>query len=417
MPATVRRVTTIDEVRAAAALLAGHIVVTPCVRSQTLSRLVGADIFLKFENQQFTGSFKDRGARVKLASLTAAERQRGVVAMSAGNHAQAVAYHAQQLAIPATIVMPRFTPNVKVRRTQMLGAHVVLYGAVLDEARAHAERLAAEHGFVMVHPYDDPHVIAGQGTVALEMLAQCPDIDALVVPIGGGGLIAGCAAVAQAVRPGIEVYGVQTERYPAVRQALAGDPIVCGGATMAEGIAVKVPGQLTLPVIRDMVRDVLLVDEDAIESAVLLLLDIEKSVVEGAGAAGLAAVLREKVRFAGRRVGVVLSGGNIDLLVLSSIIQRGLARTGRMVRLRVGMPDRPGSLASVSQVLADANANVVEVHHQRAFSELTIEAVLVEFVVETLGHEHLREILAALAAAGFAASLPDREMVERSIVA
>lgn len=407
---------TIEDVRKAATLLAGHIVATPFVRSRTLSQLAGADVILKFENQQFTGSFKDRGARVKLASLSPAERQRGVVAMSAGNHAQAVAYHAQQLGVPATIVMPRFTPNVKVRRTQVLGARVVLHGAVLAEARAHAEELAHEHGYVMVHPYDDERVIAGQGTVALEMLAQAPDLDSIVVPIGGGGLIAGCAVVAQALRPRLQIIGVQTERYPAVHQALAGAPIECGGATMAEGIAVKEPGRLTLPLIRELVRDVILVDEDAIESAVLLLLDLEKSVVEGAGAAGLAAVLREKQRFAGQRVGVVLSGGNIDLLVLSSIIQRGLARTGRMVRLRIGMPDRPGSLSAVSQVLAQANANVVEVHHQRAFSELTIEAVLVEFVVETLGHEHLREILAALRAAGFSATLPDREMVERSIV-
>lgn len=401
-----------EDVREAAAVLAGHVVRTPCGRSQTLSKLTGADVVLKFENQQFTGSFKDRGARVKLASLTAAERRRGVVAMSAGNHAQAVAYHAQQLGIPATIVMPRLTPNVKVRRTQAFGARVVLHGDVLHEAREHAEALARASGLVMVHPYDDPRVIAGQGTVALEMLEQHPELDALVIPVGGGGLIAGCALAARAMRPGIEIVGVETERYPAVRQALAGVPIVCGGATMAEGIAVKEPGILTLPLIRSLVDDVLLIDEDAIEAAVLLLLDIEKTVVEGAGAAGLAALLRDKARFAGRRVGVVLSGGNIDLLVLSSIIQRGLARSGRMVRLRIGMPDRPGSLAAVAAVLAQLNANVVEVHHQRAFSELSIEAVLVEFVVETLGHEHLREVLAALDSAGFAASLPDRELID-----
>lgn len=401
----------VAEVRAASTLLAGHIVRSPCGRSRTLSDLTGADVVLKFENQQFTGSFKDRGARVKLASLSDAERCRGVVAMSAGNHAQAVAYHARALAIPATIVMPRWTPNVKVRRTQLLGAQVVLHGDTLDEAREHAEMLVQERGALLVHPYDDARVIAGQGTVAMEMLEKFPDLDALLIPVGGGGLISGCAVAARALRPDIEIIGVQTERYPAVRQALAGEPVACGGATIAEGIAVKFPGALTLPIVRALVDEVVLVDEDAVEAAVLLLLDIEKTVVEGAGAVGLAALLREKHRFTGRQVGVILSGGNIDLLVLSSIIQRGLARSGRMVRLRIGMPDRPGSLAAVSAVLATANANVVEVHHQRAFSELSIEAVLVEFVVETLGHEHLTEIVAALSAAGFATTLPDREII------
>lgn len=401
------------DVRAAAERLAGQIVATPLTVSPALSRLTGAEVFLKFENLQLTGSFKDRGALTKLAALSSDERRRGVIAMSAGNHAQAVACHAQRLGIPATIVMPRFTPNVKVRRTQSFGAEVVLFGEQLDQSRARAVELAAERGLLFVHPYDDPRVIAGQGTIGLEMLDSRPDLDVLVVPVGGGGLIAGIAVAAKALRPDIQVIGVETVRFPAMRQALAGEPIECGTSTIAEGIAVKEPGKLTLPIIRHLVDDIVLVDEDAIEAAALLLLDVEKTVVEGAGAVGLAALLAERERFVGKRVGLVISGGNIDLLVLSSIIQRGLARTGRMARLRIGMPDRPGSLAAVATMIGASNANVVEIHHQRAFSELSIKSVEVEFVIETLGQEHVYEIVELLERNGYATSLPDAALLGR----
>lgn len=401
------------DVQAAASRLAGHIVETPLTASPALSRLTGADVYLKFENLQLTGAFKDRGALYKLDSLSADERRDGVIAMSAGNHAQAVACHAQRLGIPATIVMPRFTPNVKVRRTQSFGARVVLHGEALDESRAHAVALAQAEGLLFVHPYDDPKVIAGQGTVALEMLQRQPDLDVLVVPVGGGGLIAGIAVAAKALRPSIRVIGVETVRFPAMRQALEMEKIECGTSTIAEGIAVKEPGQLTLPIIRALVDDILLVDEDAIEAAVLLLLDVEKTVVEGAGAVGLAALLAERERFAGQSVGIVISGGNIDMLTLSSIIQRGLARTGRMARLRIGMPDRPGSLAAVATMIGASNANVVEIHHQRAFSELSIKSVEVEFVIETLGQEHVYEIVALLERNGYTTSLPDAALLGR----
>ena len=332
--------------------------------------------------------------------------------MSAGNHAQSVAHHAQRLGIPATIVMPRFTPTVKVQRTRGFGAEVVLHGDRLDEARPHAEALMAERDLVLIHPYDDPRVIAGQGTIALEMLADHPDLDAIIVPVGGGGLIAGMAVAAKALQPRVRIIGVEAKRFPAMRQALAGDPIECGDATIAEGIAVKEPGSRTLPLVRESVDDIVLVDEDAIEAAVLLLLDVEKTVVEGAGAVGLAALLQERSRFAGRKVGLVVSGGNIDLMVLSSIIQRGLVRRGRLVRLRLGMPDRPGSLARASAIIADASANVIEVQHQRAFSVLSIKQVQCEFVIETLGREHLRSIVDALEHAGFATELPDAALLD-----
>lgn len=402
----------IEDVRAAARLLDGQIVRTPCTASPSLSRLTGAEVVLKLDNLQFTGSFKDRGALVKLSTLGADERRRGVIAMSAGNHAQSVAHHAARLGIPATIVMPRFTPTVKVERTRGFGAEVILHGEGLEQARAHTDDLVRERGLVLIHPYDDPAVIAGQGTVALEVLEQCPGLDALLVPVGGGGLISGIAVAAKALAPGIEVIGVEAARFPAMRQALAGEPIVCGNSTIAEGIAVKEPGRRTLEIVRALVDDIVLVDEDAIEAAVLLLLDIEKTVVEGAGAVGLAALLAQKPRFAGRRVGVIVSGGNIDLMVLSSIIQRGLVRRGRLVRLNVGMPDRPGSLARASAIIAEANANVIEVQHQRAFSVLSIKQVLCEFVIETLGRDHLTEIVAALERDGFPTELPDAELLK-----
>lgn len=402
----------IDDVRAASASLDGHIVRTPCTASPALSALAGTEVVLKLENQQFTGSFKDRGALVKLAALNLSQRRKGVIAMSAGNHAQSVAYHAQRLGIPATIVMPRFTPTVKVQRTRAFGAEVILHGEGLEQARVHTDTLIAERGSVLIHPYDDPAVIAGQGTIALEMLAACSDLDVLVVPVGGGGLISGIAVAAKSLRPQIEVIGVEAARFPAMRQALAGAPIDCGNSTIAEGIAVKEPGRRTLALVRQYVDDIALVDEDSIEAAVLLLLDVEKTVVEGAGAVGLAALLQAKSRFAGKKVGLVISGGNIDLMVLSSIIQRGLVRRGRLVRLEVNMPDRPGSLARASAIIAEANANVVEVQHQRAFSVHSIKQVLCEFVIETLGRDHLREIVAALEREGFETELPDAELLK-----
>ena len=396
---------TLAHVRDAAAAIAGSIVETPCIVSRTLSGITGAEVWLKFENLQFTAAFKERGALNKLRTLTDAQRAAGVLAVSAGNHAQAVAYHAQRLGIRATIVMPRFTPHIKVERTRGFGAEVILSGETFDEARRAGLGIAAERGATLVHPYDDPLVIAGQGTIALEMLAAAPQLETLVVPVGGGGMIAGIAVAAKALKPAIEIVGVETSGFPAVHCALHGREATFAGSTIAEGIAVKEPGALTLPVIRAHVADVLLVEDGDIEQAIVQLLEIEKTVVEGAGAAGLAAMLRHPARFRGRTVGVVLSGGNIDPLVLSDIIERGLVRSGRLVRLRVEMRDLPGALAKVTACLAEANANIEEVHHQRAFTDLPVLSAEVEFVLQTRGPEHVREILAALAGAGFKAEV------------
>ncbi len=400
---------TLEEIRRAAEVIGDQIIDTPCPVSQTLSRITGARVALKFENLQFTASFKERGALCKLLSLSPAQRQGGVIAMSAGNHAQAVAYHAQRLGIPAVIVMPRFAPNVKVVRTREFGAEVLLHGESLDEAGGFAQRLAGERGLLLVHPYDDERVIAGQGTLALEMLASHPDLEALVVPVGGGGLIAGVAIAAKGVKPDIQVVGVQTSRFPSMLQALEGRPIECGSHTLAEGIAVKSPGRLTLEVARRGVDRILLVEEEDIEEAVLLLLEVEKTVVEGAGAAGLAAAIKHPDCFRGKKVGLVLSGGNIDLLPLSSIIQRGLARSGRLVRLCVELRDVPGSLAEVTRSLAAAEANIVEVSHRRAFTNLPLQSAEVEFVLQTRGLEHLERIVEVLGRAGHRTWLPDRE--------
>jgi len=394
---------TLESVREAASLIRGFLIETPTTQSRTLSEMTGAEVWLKHENLQFTASFKERGALTRLLSLDDAARRAGVVAMSAGNHAQAVAYHAQRLGVPATIVMPRFTPNVKVEHTQAFGAEVLLRGDSLEEAAAVARQLERERGLSFVHPYDDPDVIRGQGTIALEMLAAQPELDVLVIPIGGGGLIAGNAVAARGMRPEIEIIGVETARFPAMKQALAGEPCEFGDSTIAEGIAVKQPGTLTLPIVRELVSEILLVDELPIEEAVLLLLEIEKTVVEGAAASGLAALLAETQRFAGRRVGLILSGGNIDLLPLSSVIQRGLVRSGRMVRLRVTARDAPGSLAAVAHAIAEAGGNIIETYHRRTFTNLPLQSVEIEFVVQTRGIEHLNEILENLAASGHSA--------------
>ena len=395
---------TIEDIRAAARLIEGQVERTPCLASRTLSEILGCEVVLKFENLQYTAAFKDRGACVKLASLSKAERGQGVIAMSAGNHAQGVAHHARRLGIDAVIVMPRFTPFMKVENTRRLGARVELVGDSLDEAAAHAHELAAREGRVFIHPYDDPHIIAGQGTIALEMLADHPGIEVLVVPIGGGGLIAGIATAARALSPGIEIIGVEAALYPSVYRALAGLPPAPGGPTIADGIAVKTPGRLTLPIIRELVAGILLVEEAALEAAILMLLEIEKTVAEGAGAAGLAAVASYPQRFAGRRVGIVIGGGNIDSRLLSAVILRGLVRTRRLVRLRISVPDTPGSLARITGEIAERGGNIVEVMHQRAFSSLSVKLTEIEVVIETRNAEHAAEITTALAATGFPAS-------------
>lgn len=393
----------LHDIQCAAQRLQGHILETPCVESRTLSHIVGAQVFLKFENLQFTASFKERGACNKLAQLSPEERARGVIAMSAGNHAQGVAYHAQRLGLRAVIVMPRFTPDVKIERTRGFGAEVVLHGDTLDEARAHARELAQAQGLVFVHPYDDAAVAAGQGTLALEMLQTQPDLDMLVVAIGGGGLVAGVATAAKALKPGIEIVGVQAQRFPSMVNAIQGSHLPMGQSTIAEGIAVASPGELTQRVVRDLVDDLLLVDEGDIEQAVLMLLEIEKTLVEGAGAAGLAAMLRHPARFAGKKVGLVLSGGNIDPLLLAAIIERGMVRSGRLARIRVSARDVPGVLARITATVAECGANIEEVHHQRAFTLLAAQNVEIECVLQTRNQPHVEQVLASLRAQGMEA--------------
>ncbi len=391
----------IADVRAARDRLAGQIAVTPCSPSRTLSEITGAELWLKFENLQYTASFKERGALNRLSQLTPTQAAAGVIAMSAGNHAQGVAFHARRLGIPATIVMPRSTPFVKVENTRRFGAKVVLDGEGVEEAARHAWQLAEAHGLTFVHPFDDPGVIAGQGTVALEMLEAAPALDMLVVPIGGGGLIGGIATAAKALKPKIEVIGVEAALYPSVYRRLRGLPARAGGPTIAEGIAVKEPGDVTFPIIERLVDDVVLVEEAAIEAAVLQLLEIEKTVAEGAGAVGLAAVTSNPERFRGRRVGLVISGGNIDSRLLSAVILRGLVRTQRLVRLRVGVPDSPGSLVRIATIIAEQGGNIVDVIHQRAFSKLSVKQADVDLTVETRTADHAGEIGAALQAGGF----------------
>ncbi|HEY8249607.1 MAG TPA: threonine ammonia-lyase [Burkholderiales bacterium] len=395
----------IADIRAAAARIAGAIEHTPCVHSRTLSKLTGAEVFLKFENQQFTASFKERGALNKLLSLGAAERSRGVIAMSAGNHAQAVAYHAARLGIPALIVMPKGSPNTKIRNTQIHGATVVLEGENLFEAGKHARALAARDNLVFVHPYEDPLIIAGQGTVGLEMLEAVPDLEVLVVPVGGGGLISGVATAAKALRSSIEVYGVESKNYPSMHQRLNGLPVECGGDTIAEGIAVKDVGDTALRIIRALVKEVLVVKEETIERAVAALIEIEKTVAEGAGAAALAALLEHPARFAGRRVGLPISGGNIDSRVLASVLMRGLVRDARLVRLRVTMPDVSGSLAKVAALIAEAGGNIVEVQHQRVFGTASVKSTEIEFLIETRDREHTDSLIALLEKNGLRVSM------------
>ncbi len=393
------------DVRAAAARLAGAIEHTPCLPSRTLSQLTGAQVFLKFENLQFTASFKERGALNKLLTLGAEERRRGVIAMSAGNHAQAVAYHAARLGIPAVIVMPKGSPNTKVRNSQVHGAEVVLEGANLFEAGRHARELAARDNLVFVHPYEDPLVIAGQGTVGFEMLEAVPDLDVLVVPVGGGGLISGMAIAAKALRKDISVFGVETQNYPSMYQRLHDLPVECGGDTIAEGIAVKDVGDTAFAIIKALVEEVLVVKEETIERAVAALIEIEKTVAEGAGAAALAALLESPGRFAGKRVGLPITGGNIDSRVLASVLMRSLVRDARLVRLRVTMPDISGSLARVAGLIAGADGNIVEVQHQRVFGTASVKSTEIEFLIETRDRAHTEALVQALEANGLKTTL------------
>ena len=397
---------TLADIKSARAVLKGHVANSPCMHSRTLSEITGAEIYLKFENLQFTASFKERGALNKLASLSKAQRKNGVIAASAGNHAQGVSYHATRLEIPSTIVMPKFTPNIKVEMTQRHGADVVLFGDNFDEAKTHALQLAVERKLTFVHPYDDEKVIAGQGTIALEMLESFPQLEMLCIAIGGGGLISGMATAAKAIKPGIEVIGVEAMRFPSMAAAINGSSPTFGLSTIAEGIAVKEPGKLTRAIVQKLVSDIVLVDEGDIEEAIVMLLEIEKTVVEGAGAVSLAALLKHGKRFVGKHVGLVLCGGNIDPLMLAEIIQRGMVRSGRLSRLKVELRDLPGALARITGVIAEAHANIEEVHHQRAFTNLPVQSAEVEFVLKTRNAAHVQEIVERLSAVGFKAYAP-----------
>jgi threonine dehydratase len=393
---------TLADIEAARRVIAGHVLRTPMLPAPRLSALTGAEVLVKYENLQVTNSFKERGARAKLASLTADERARGVIAMSAGNHAQAVAYHAAALGIAATIVMPVTTPFVKVAATKEHGALVLLDGESISDAQARAEAEARERGLIWVHPYDDAHVIAGQGTIALEMLEEAPDLDTLVIPIGGGGLISGIATAALAIKPSIEIVGVESALYPSFWNAIHGAQRPFGGPTLAEGIAVKNVGALTLPIVRALVRDIVLVDEEHIERAVNAFLTLQKAMAEGAGAAGLAAMLAEPARFTGKRVGLVLCGGNIDPRILASIMVRELERDNCIVSFRLTIADRPGLLGQIATTLGRLGANILEVDHRRLFLDVPAKGARLDVTVETRDAAHAEEILAAFKAEGFA---------------
>jgi len=386
------------DVEAAAGRIAGRVLRTPALSSDAISRATGAQVTLKLENLQAIGSFKERGAANRLALLTEAERRAGVVAMSAGNHAQAVARHASLLGVRAVIVMPKFTPSTKVTRTRAWGAEVVLHGDHLVDAAAHARMLAERDGLVFVHPYDDPAVMAGQGTLALELLQDVPDLDVLVIPVGGGGLVSGCAVAACAMRPGIEVIGVEVAAYASLSQILAGETVRTGGSTIAEGIAVHSVGVHCLEVIRAHVSDVLVVPERVVEDAIALLAEGAKQVAEGAGAAGLAALLAHPARFAGRRVGVPVCGGNIDGRILANVLLRGLLRDGRLLRLNMDIPDRPGVLADIAGRIGGIGGNIIEVVHQRLFDAPSVQAAELELMVEARDPAHADAIVQSLAA-------------------
>jgi threonine dehydratase len=390
-----------SDVEAAAARIKGGVERTPMLHAQTLSNLLGCELWLKFENLQYTASFKERGALNKLSQLTADERARGVIAMSAGNHAQGVAYHGKRLGVPVTIVMPIGTPHVKVRNTQSHGAAVVLFGNSLMEAATHAHALADVHSYTFVHPYDDPLIAAGQGTIAIEMLADAPHLDTLVVPVGGGGMISGMAVAAKHLKPSIEMVGVESERFPALAQARAGAPIVTGGDTIAEGIAVRDIGKLTHAVSAQLLDHVQVVSEVMIERAIVMLLEIEKTVTEGAGATGLAALIAEPARYQGKKVGVVLCGGNIDTRILASVLLKSLARDGRLMRLRLTIPDVSGSLAKVLMNVAEAGGNLIDVKHERLFGDISPKATEVELTLEARDVTHAEQLCAHLEEGGY----------------
>jgi len=391
---------TLSDIEAARRTIAGHVLHTPMLPAPKLSALTGACLLVKYENLQVTNSFKERGALNKLASLSASQRAQGVIAMSAGNHAQALAYHAARLGIPATIVMPVTTPFVKVGATQAHGARVLLDGETLNEAQARAEAVALASGLTLVHPYDDVLVIAGQGTIALEMLEQAPDLEMLVIPVGGGGLIDGNAVAARAVAPSIEIIGAEAALYPSVWNALHGESRPCGGATLAEGIAVKNVGALTLPIVRELVARLVLVDEVHLERAVNAYLTLQKTMAEGAGAAGLAAMLAEPDRFRGRKVGLILCGGNIDPRILASVMVRDLKREDRIVSFRLSIPDRPGVLGQIATRLGELGTNILEVDHRRLFLDVPAKGAKLDITVETRDRAHAETVLLALAADG-----------------
>ena len=398
---------TLDDVRAAAARIEGAVVRTPMQRSQTLSEITGADIWLKFENHQFTAAYKERGALNALLHLSDEQKARGVIAASAGNHSQGLSYHGRRLGVPVTIVMPQTTPSVKVMQTESVGGQVVLHGETFDEAYAHARELEQERGLTFVHPFDDPLVAAGQGTVALEMLAEKDDFDCLVVPIGGGGLMSGMATVAKAMKPEIEMVGVQAELFPSMYSAVTGDERPCGGDTLAEGIAVKAPGQFTRQIIAELVDEVLLVKEPKLEHSVSLLLQIEKTVVEGAGAAGLAAVLSNPEKFAGKTIGLVLCGGNIDTRLLANVLLRDLARSGRLARLQIVLQDRPGALFRVMSEFHAHNVNIIEIYHQRIFTTLPAKGLTAEIECEARDGEQIDRLVDNLRAKGYSVELAE----------
>jgi threonine dehydratase len=384
------------DVTAAAERIAGRVLRTPALPSDAVSRATGADVILKLDNLQVVGAFKERGAANRLAMLTDRERERGVIAMSAGNHAQAVARHARLSNVGATIVMPKFTPATKVTRTASWGASVVLHGETLAEAAAHAHKLAAERGLVFVHPYDDTGVMAGQGTLALELLQDVPDLDILVIPVGGGGLLAGCATVAKAVKPGIKVFGVEVAAYSAMAQRLAGETVTVGGPTIAEGIAVRDVGEQPLAIISELGVEVLVVPEHTIEQAIGLLVEGAKVVAEGAGAAGVAALLAYTEHFRDKRVGVAITGGNIDSRILSNVLLRNLLRDGRLLRLHLQIPDRPGVLADIAGKIGETGGNIIEVSHQRLFAASSVQAAELEVMVEARDPTHADAVIESL---------------------
>ncbi|WNO54830.1 threonine ammonia-lyase [Stakelama saccharophila] len=397
-------VVTVDDVRLAHVRIRDQIVRTPTLFSRTLSDLTGAKVYLKFENLQFTAAYKERGALNTLLQLDEEARSKGVIAASAGNHAQGIAYHATRLGIPSVIVMPKPTPTVKVTQTEGHGARIVLEGETFDEAYAHARKLEAEEGYTFVHPFDDPRVIAGQGTVALEMIEDVPDIDMLVVPIGGGGLISGISTVAKSQPHNIEVVGVEAELYPSMHNRITGGDAPCAGDTLAEGIAVKEPGKITAGIIKELVDDIVLVSERRLEESVSLLLQIEKTVVEGAGAAGLAALLEYPERFKGKTVATVLCGGNIDTRLLANVLLRDLARSGRLARLRIRLQDRPGALFNVARIFHEQGVNIIEVYHQRVFTSLPAKGLITDIECETRDAAHLDRLMKALRGANYTVS-------------